>query len=108
MYKLEFLPVALNDMLEISSYISNELKNPIAADKLSEKFVNAAEALADFPYSTPVYIPMKQLNHEYRKTVIENYLMFYWVDEPSKTVTVARIIYGKRNLMSAMAKQLDI
>ncbi len=97
MYKLEFLPVALNDMLETVSYISNELKNPIAADRLSEKFVSSAEALADFPYSNPVYIPMKQLNHEYRKTVVENYLMFYWVDEPGKTVTVARVIYGKRD-----------
>ena len=36
-------------------------------------------------------------NHEYRKTVVENYLMFYWVDEPGKTVTVARVIYGKRD-----------
>ena len=97
MYKLEFLRVALKDMLETVSYISNELKNPIAADRLSEKFVSAAEALADFPYSNPVYIPMKQLNHEYRKTVVENYLMFYWVDEPGKTVTVARVIYGKRD-----------
>ncbi len=97
MYKLEFLPIALNDMLEIVSYISNEIKNPIAADRLSEKPVAAAEVLADFPYSNPVYIPMKQLNHEYRKTVIENYLMFYWVDEPRKTVTVARVIYGKRD-----------
>lgn len=97
MYKTVFLPIALNDMLEIANYISNELKNPIAADRLSEKFVGAAEALADFPYSNPVYIPMKQLEHEYRKTVVENYLMFYWVDEPSKTVTVARVIYGKRD-----------
>lgn len=97
MYKLEFLPVALTDMLEAVSYISNGLKNPIAADRLSEKFVSAAETLADFPYSNPVYIPMKQLNHEYRKTIVENYLMFYWVDEPCKTVTVARVIYGKRD-----------
>ncbi len=97
MYKLEFLPVALNDMLEAVSYISNELKNSIAANKLSEKFVAVAEVLADFPYSNPVYIPMKRLNREYRKTVVENYLMFYWVDEPGKTVTVARVIYGKRN-----------
>lgn len=40
---------------------------------------------------------MTQLNHKYRKTVVENYLIFYWVDEPGKTVTVARGIYGKRD-----------
>ena len=34
-YKLEYLPVAQRDMIEIVRYISEELKNPIAADRLA-------------------------------------------------------------------------
>ena len=34
MYKLEYLPVARKDMLEIVRYISRELQNPDAADRL--------------------------------------------------------------------------
>lgn len=97
MYKLEYLPIALNDMLGIVKYISQELKNPIAASNLSEEFVKTAESLAEFPYSNPCYTPIKPLKHEYRKTTIKNYLMFYWVYESEKTVTVARVIYGKRD-----------
>lgn len=97
MYKLEFLPTALRDMLEITDYISGELKNPIAADNLSEELVKAAECLSEFPYSNPVYVPMKPLKYEYRKIAVKNYLMFYWTDEKAKTVTVARVIYGKRD-----------
>lgn len=97
MYKLEYLPIALNDMLGIVKYIAGELKNPIAAENLSEELVKAAEALMDFPYSNPVYTPMRPLKHEYRKITIKNYLMFYWVEEAEKTVTVARVLYGKRD-----------
>lgn len=97
MYKLEYLPIALNDMVEIISYIRNELKNPTAANNLSEKFIQAAENSKDFPYSNPPYIPMKSLNHEYRKIIVDNYIMFYWVDERTKIITMARVIYGKRD-----------
>lgn len=97
MYKLEYLPTALNDMIEIVNYISAELKNPIAASHLSEEFIKAAEGITDFPYSNPVYTPMRPLKHEYRKIVVDNYIIFYWVEEASKVITIARVLYGKRD-----------
>ncbi len=84
-------------MLGIVGYIGRELKNPIAAENLSEEFVKTAEGLTEFPYANPIYIPIKPLEHEYRKAAVKNYLMFYWVEEERKTVTVARVIYGKRD-----------
>ena len=45
MYKLEYLPVARKDMLEIVRYISRELQNPDAADRLAGELVNAAEGV---------------------------------------------------------------
>ena len=42
MYKLEYLPVARKDMLEIVRYISQELQNPDAADRLAMALVDAA------------------------------------------------------------------
>ena len=42
MYKLEYLPVARKDMLEIVRYISGELQNPDAADHLAVELVDAA------------------------------------------------------------------
>ena len=35
MYKLEYLPVAQRDMVEIVRYISGELQNLAAADRLA-------------------------------------------------------------------------
>ena len=84
MYKLEYLPVARKDMLEIVRYISRELQNPDAADRLAGELVNAAEGVLLFPYATPTYQPIRPLKHEYRKILVQNYLMFYWVDEEKK------------------------
>ena len=57
MYKLEYLPVARKDMIEIVRYISRELQNPDAADRLAVELVNAAESVLTFPYAAPAYQP---------------------------------------------------
>ena len=97
MYSLEYLPVALKDMIEIARYISHELKNPTAADRLSEKMIKAADNLITSPYIYPAYIPIRPLEKEYRKLPVDNFVMFYWVDETVKTIIIARVIYSKRN-----------
>jgi len=97
LYKLEYLPVARKDMLEIVRYISGELQNPDAADRLAVELVDAAENVLTFPYANPAYRPIRPLKHEYRKILVQNYLILYWVDEEKKLVTVARVVYAKRD-----------
>lgn len=97
MYKIEYLATAVDDMREIVGYINTRLCNPIAAGRLAEKFVAAAEELSDFPYRSRVYSPARPLSREYRKVLVGNYLMFYWIDEDLKIVTIARVIYAGRN-----------
>lgn len=102
MYKLEYLPVARQDLVEIVSYISKQLRNPGAAASLAAKFLEAGERIAQAPYTYPAYRPLRALQHEYRKCLVGNYLMFYWVDEAAQTVTVARVIYARRDYESFM------
>lgn len=83
-------------MLEIARYISGELQNPDAADCLAMELVDAAKSELTFPYATPACQPIRPLKHEYRIILVQNYLMFYWVYEEKKLVTVARVIYAKR------------
>jgi len=97
LYKLEYLPVARQDMIEIAQYISRELSNPMAAEQMAVELVEAGDRLAEIPYASPAYIPIRPLKREYRKLPVQNYLMFYWVNEAEKMVTVARVIYAKRD-----------
>ena len=105
MYRIEYLPTALDDLKEIVSYIAETLYNPKAAQDLSEEIVEQVERLVIFPYSAPSYFPIRKLTHEYRRLQVKNFFVFYWVDEPSenddenkKTVTIARVIYVHRNI----------
>ena len=97
MYKIEYLPVARQDMIEIVQYISQELQNPTAADQLATELVEAGDGIPRFPYANPAYTPIRSLKHEYRKVLVQNYFMFYWVDEAEQLVTVARVVYAKRD-----------
>lgn len=98
MYKLEFLPIAKNDLLEIVGYIAKELQNPTAAERLSEELIAGAENICNFPYAHQVYAPIKPLKNEYRRILVGNYFLFYTVDESKKAVTIMRVIYACRDI----------
>lgn len=97
MYRLEYLPAARRDLVEIVQYISRELGNPAAAEALAEKLIVEGDGIPRFPYANPAYIPIKPLKYEYRKLPVHNYLMLYRINEEEKLVTVVRVVYARRN-----------
>lgn len=97
MYKLEYLPTARQDMVDIARYISHDLCNPAAAEKFALAMVEAANGLRAFPYANATYAPIRPLKHEYRKMLVQNYILFYWIEEKEKVITVARVIYARRD-----------
>ena len=48
MYNVEYLPSAVQDMVEIVLYIARELNNPTAAERIAERLAEAGESLRDF------------------------------------------------------------
>ena len=105
-YTVAYLPSAVDDLQETVRYIAHTLGNPSAAQKFSEELIYQVGMLSDFPYSAPAYTPLRPLKHEYRRLLVKNYFVFYWVDEDTKTVTVARIIYARRNIGSVFDNHL--
>ena len=101
-FKVEYLSRAISDLKDAMAHISNELGMPKAASELVENIVHDIESLTDFPYSHPAYTPIQPLKHDYRKMVVQNYSVFYWVDEQSKIVTIARVLYNRRNFLSIL------
>ncbi len=97
MYKLVYLPIARSDIANTAWYVAHQLSNPAAAKKLTEKMFSRAELLTTSPFINPVYVPIKPLKFEYRKLLVGNFIMFYYASEKDKTVTIARVIYAKRD-----------
>ena len=101
-YRVEYLGLALEDLKEMVSYITDELGSPDSASHLATNIVERVNTLSDFPYAYTVYIPIRPLSHEFRKMVVQNYSVFYWIDDVAKLVTVARVLYNKRNIISLL------
>lgn len=47
MYKIEFLPIAKEDIDKIIFYVSNNLKNKTAARKLANSFIKGANDILE-------------------------------------------------------------
>ena len=102
MYKLNILPIAKNDMDNIVYYIANDLKNISAARKLSKKFIECAKSILDFPYGLPAYTFSYKLENEYRCIKINNFLMFYTINEEMKVITIVRVLYKKMDIKNIL------
>lgn len=98
MYKVVYLETAQKDLFDVYRYISQKLQNPAAAETLVTKILNQADALSDNPYIYSIYHPIRKLVHEIRRFNTGNYTTFYWISETDKTVTIARVIYSRRNI----------
>ena len=97
-YELVFLPIAHRDMRDAAMYIADELKSPTAAANLLQEVRRQADTLHDAPYIYREYHGDPQNETIYRVMPVKNHLMFYTVDEESKTVVVHRFLYGRMDL----------
>lgn len=101
MLKLRLNPLALQDLNEIKSYISIDLDNPIAAKRLIEKIIKRYELLAEQPFMGALLSNKIDFVTDYRYLVVENYIIFYKVDE--NFVSIYRILYGSRDYMRILS-----
>jgi len=104
MYRMKLHQNAIQDMEEIGKYIAETLRSPLSAHNLNHRFHEAVKNLTELPHRCPVVEltkPFKQqVDEEYRKLRVENYLMLYHINETEKTVTITRVIYNRRNYLS--------
>lgn len=104
-YDIEVLEKADEDMRRLGRYISEELQSPMAAERITDKLWDEIERLAKNPYVYQVYIPLSSLKREYRKILVENYYVFYYINEEEKKITVSRVVYARRNILRMMKKK---
>ena len=95
-FRIDYSDLFIEDLNRAINYISKELCNPQAAKELYERIDQSLSLLENFPYSCPIvpnaFIPRKDL----RRKVINNYSLFYQIDEQNKIVLVLRLILSRR------------
>lgn len=94
----QFTDAAKEDLDNTLSYISKELCNPIAAKNLFEKIEKKIDMICDFPESCPVVENEFVVRKDIRKSIVDNYIIYYIFEEDKKIISILRIVYGRRNL----------
>ena len=97
MYFVNITDFAEEEILSTVKYISGELKAPKAANNLLDEIEKCEKNLGENPYIYPnvpdEYLAIKGLKF----VIIKNYLMFFIIEEDTKTVNVIRFLYGRRD-----------
>ncbi|MFC4600822.1 type II toxin-antitoxin system RelE/ParE family toxin [Cohnella hongkongensis] len=91
-YKIEYLPIAEEDLSNIIHYIM--LDNPDAALSMANKLDQSISVLEMFPNSGAIPNDIRLQTLNYRMLVVDPYLVFYVV--LNDTVEIRRILHGKR------------
>lgn len=95
-YKLTFLPLFKEDLLETVDYITNTLQNPKAAHRLVDDIESAIDKRLESPLLFAPYQSPTIREHPYYRISVRNFSVFYVV--LGDTMEVRRLLYSKRNI----------
>lgn len=101
-YTIKYSTKAINDLRNIYSYIAFNLRAPETAVKMVNRIRNTIKELDFMPERNSIvdWEPWKSMNmHKMR---VGNYVVFYIVNSQQSTVSVVRIVYGKRDIVKAL------
>lgn len=96
-YKVIITPTAYKEINKIYNYITEDLYAEKAARKLMRK---VEEEIQRLKYAPKIHTEIEkndELKRNYRRIVINNYIILYTIDEENNLVFVSHMYYGGRN-----------
>ncbi len=94
-YEILYLPLFYKDLIKITKYIKESLKNPIAANSLIAEIEKAIIERAYSSTDYEEYYSNRRRKDTYYRIYIRNYTVFYTVK--GNIMNIRRILYSRRN-----------
>ena len=101
-YSLEITESAKNDLKEIYNYIANSLMEPTTAEKQLERIEEGILSLKHMPLRIAMEHNESLKQRNLRKLIVDNYLIFFLVNEETYSVIIVRVIYGRRDWVALL------
>ena len=98
-YEIEFTEDCRDEIREIYKYISENLVADQAAKNLMRKMRDSVNALADNPKLYRKIEKKDKVENDYRRLIINNFVILYTINEEKKIVYIAHMYYGRRNYL---------
>lgn len=103
-YEVKVTKMAYVHMQEIVRYISNELFSPKAAETLLDKFQESINGLSTMPERYSLVDEEPWRSEGFRKIMVKNFIIYFWIDEANHKIQVTGIVYGRRNQVMQLEK----
>ena len=94
-YSVKVLPSAIDDLQSIYDYIAYELQSVINAENQLNRLQDEISRLDFMPESFRLYEKEPWRSRGLRFFSVDNYIVFYIVDNENVEVNVMRVLYGK-------------
>ena len=97
LYSIEYTSVARRDLRKIRDYISDNFRSYETATEQTQRITAAVRTLSIFPKRYRVRKKASS-GEEVRFLPVDNYTVLYTVDDAAASLTVLRVVYGRRNI----------
>ena len=90
------------DLMQIVYYIHHSLSAPFTAANFVEIIENTLYDLSLMPHRYVLVSDPYLRKKGFRKCIIKKYILFFTIDEDSKSIHVHRILHSRQNWMSIL------
>ncbi|MCM1368462.1 MAG: type II toxin-antitoxin system RelE/ParE family toxin [Roseburia sp.] len=106
-YKVKITPLAVSQLKETVTYISETLLVPEIAAKWLDLLKREISTLDSLPNRFPLTDEEPWRSKGVRKQLVKGFIVYYLVDKNQSTVTVIAVVYGRRDQVVALSN-IDI
>lgn len=96
-YRVQFAQTAEDDVRDFVDYVSNELMNPAAAERILSEIEAAATSLRRRPERFPPFPIDKWARLGYRIRPVANCILVFLPDAQADTVTISRVFHSSKD-----------
>lgn len=101
-YSVKLTPHAIAQIQETIAYISHILLVPETARAWADYLEEKIAGLDTMPKGHPAVEEEPWKSRGYRKLLVKNFIIYYYVDDTDKIVWVTAVVYGKRDQLNAL------
>jgi addiction module RelE/StbE family toxin len=96
-YNITVQNSAQRDLDGIWDYIANDLNEPVTAARTLDKLYHAMISLKGMPGRHALLTDEHLKKKGVRKLLVENYIVFYKINEAKMDVAILRVLHGSQN-----------
>ena len=101
-YSVKLTPHAIVRIQETIAYISKVLLVPETARAWSDYLQQEIVGLSTMPARFSAVDEDPWRSRGYRKMLVKNFIVYYYIDDENKTVWVTAVVYGRRDRLNVL------